>query len=87
MTPRYIQLTIPKLRLKPEARSNPLDYKGFNDTWQAPRGGGYSNFFGIRRLGPSIYRSPQKKKYQEFQEPQKNIRNLSNPKKYPNSVP
>ena len=23
-------------------------------------GGGYSNFFRIRRLGPNIYRSPQK---------------------------
>ena len=34
--------------------------------------GGYSNFFHIRRLGPSIYRSPQKK-YQDFQAPQKNI--------------
>ena len=36
-----------------------------------PRGGGgYSNFFCIRRLGPSIYRSPQK-----------NIRNFKHPKK------
>ena len=33
-------------------------------------GGGYSNFFRIRRLGPSIYRSPQK-----------NIRNFKHPKK------
>ena len=47
--------------------------------------GGYSIFFCIRRLGPSIYRSPPK--YQEFQAPQKNIWNFSNPKKYPNSVP
>ena len=36
-------------------------------------GGGYSNFFRIRRLGPSIYDSPQKK-YQEFQAPQKNLK-------------
>ena len=35
----------------------------------APQGG-YSNFFRIRRLGPSIYRSPQK-----------NIRNFKHPKK------
>ena len=34
-------------------------------------GGGYSHFFDIRRLGPSIYRSPQK-----------NIRNFKHPKKY-----
>ena len=34
------------------------------------QGGGYSNFFRIRRLGPSIYRSPQK-----------NIRNFKHPKK------
>ena len=33
-------------------------------------GGGYSNFFRIRRLGPSIYRSPKK-----------NIRNFKHPKK------
>ena len=33
-------------------------------------GGGYSNFFLIRRLGPSIYRSPPK-----------NIRNFKHPKK------
>ena len=32
--------------------------------------GGYSNFFRIRRLGPSIYRSPQK-----------NIKNFKHPKK------
>ena len=32
--------------------------------------GEYSNFFRIRRLGPSIYRSPQK-----------NIRNFKHPKK------
>ena len=32
--------------------------------------GGYSNFFCIRRLGPSIYRSPPK-----------NIRNFKHPKK------
>ena len=37
-----------------------------------PRGGRYSQFFCIRRLGPSIYHSPQKK-YQEFQTPQQNI--------------
>ena len=34
-------------------------------------GRGYSNFFRIRRLGPSIYSSPQK-----------NIRNFKHPKKY-----
>ena len=33
-------------------------------------GGGYSNYFHIRRLGPSIYRSPQK-----------NIRNFKHPNK------
>ena len=44
--------------------------------------GGYSNFFFfIRRLGPSIYYSTRK--YQEFQAPQKDIWNFSNPKKYP----
>ena len=40
----------------------------------------------MRRLGPSFYDSP-KKKYQEFQATQKNIRNFSNPHKYPHSVP
>ena len=43
------------------------------DAW-VPRGGGggggYSKFFLIRRLGPSIYRSPPK-----------NIRNFKHPKK------
>ena len=39
--------------------------------WRGPRGwGGTLNFFYIRRLGPSIYSSPQK-----------NIRNLKHPKK------
>ena len=36
-------------------------------------GGGVLQFFRIRRLGPSIYRSPKKKKYLDFQAPQKNI--------------
>ena len=48
-------------------------------------GGGLLYFFCIRRLGPSIYRSPPKK-YQKFQAPQKNIWNFYNPKKYPDSV-
>ena len=41
-----------------------------------PREGGYSHFFSIRRLGPSIYHSPQK-----------NIRDFSNPKNILHSVP
>ena len=54
-------------------------------------GGGYSHFFFIRRLGPSIYRSPppppkkkkkKKKKYQEFQAPQKYLK-FWQPKKIP----
>ena len=47
--------------------------------------GGYSNFFRIRRLGPSIYRSPPK--ISGISNTPKNIWNFSNPKKYPNSVP
>ena len=38
----------------------------------AQGGGGTLIFSRIRRLGPSIYHSPQKK-YQEFQAPPKNI--------------
>ena len=55
-----------------------------------PGGGGVLSFSFIRRLGPSIYCSLQKKKKkkknQEFQAPQKNILDFSNPKKYPHSV-
>ena len=43
--------------------------------------GGYSHFFFITRLGPSIYRSsppPPKKKKHEFQAPQINIWSFSN---------
>ena len=43
--------------------------------------GGYSIFFCIRRLGPSIYRSP--KKYQEFQHPKKIFEILANQKNIP----
>ena len=51
-----------------------------------PPQGGTLIFIRIRRLGPSIYRSP--KKYQEFQAPKKDIWNFSNPpKKYPNLEP
>ena len=46
---------------------------------QGGGGGGYSNFFLIRRLGPSTYRSPPKK-YQEFQAPQKIFEILATPK-------
>ena len=49
------------------------------------RGGGYSHFFFILRLGPSIYRSPQK--YQEFQAPQKIFEILTTPKNLSHSVP
>ena len=45
-------------------------------------GGGYSNFFFVRRLGPSIYRSPPK-----ISGISKIIWNFSKPKKYTNSVP
>ena len=41
-----------------------------NKVFESQVGGGYSHFFFIRMLGPSIYRSPQNK-YQEFQAPQK----------------
>ena len=47
-------------------------------------GWGYSYFFRIRRLGPSIYRPPPK--ISGFKHPQKNIWNFSNPKTYLNSV-
>ena len=47
---------------------------------QGGGGGGYSNFFRIRRLGPSIYRSPKKisgisstPKFFEILAPPKNI--------------
>ena len=50
-------------------------------TQKNPRGE-YSNVFFIRRLGLSIYYSPPKT-YQEFQAPQENIWNFSNPKRYP----
>ena len=40
---------------------------------------GDSHFYFIRRLGPSIYRSPPKK-YQEFQAPPKKIIILATPK-------
>ena len=52
------------------------DYKKRSCTSMGPQNmrmspqGGYSNFFRIRRLGPSIHRSPQK-----------NIRNFKHPKK------
>ena len=49
------------------------------------QGRGYSHFFFIRRLGPSIYPSP-KKNIRNFKQPKKNIWNFSNPKKYPHSV-
>ena len=47
-------------------------------------GGGYSIFFYIRRLGPSIYRS-RKKKYQEFQAPQNIFEILATPQNIPYS--
>ena len=48
----------------------PIDHNKFNLTPPHPPGGGYSHFFFIRRLGPSIYHSPQK-----------NIRNFKHAKK------
>ena len=44
---------------------------GVGESGEDLGGGGYSQFFYIRRLGPSIYSSPQK-----------NIRNFKYPKKY-----
>ena len=44
--------------------------------------GGYSHFFFIRRLGPSIYCSPQQK-YQEFQTPPKIFEILATQKNIP----
>ena len=44
--------------------------------------GGYSNFFGIRRLGPSIYRSPQKY-ISNFKHPQKIFEILATQKYIP----
>ena len=55
-------------------------------------GGRYSHFFFIRRLGPSIYRSPplpptkrktKQTKKQEYQEPQKIFEILATPKNTP----
>ena len=49
--------------------------------------GEYSHFFFIRRLGPSIFRSPPKK-YQEFQAPQKKtFEVLATQKDIPQCVP
>ena len=45
--------------------------RAFSGCFSPKGGGGYSNFFRIRRIGPSIYPSPQKK-----------IRNIKHPKKY-----
>ena len=44
------------------------------------QGGGYSIFFRIRRLGPSIYRSPPKN-IRKFKHPQKMYEILATPKK------
>ena len=54
---------------------------------QSQGGGEYSHFLFIRRLGPSIYRSPppqkkKKKKKKEFQEPPKILENFSKSPKY-----
>ena len=45
-------------------------------------GGGASHLFSIRRLGPSVYcYPPKKKKYQEYQAPQNNsLKFLHHPK-------
>ena len=48
--------------------------------------GGYSNFFPIRRLGPSICPSPQKN-IRNFKHPKKIFEILTTPKNIPNSVP
>ena len=50
-----------------------------------PGGGGTLIFSAYVGSDPASTIHP--KKYQEFQTPQKNIWNFSNPKKYPNSVP
>ena len=44
-------------------------------------GGGYSNFFRIRRFGPSIYRSPPKN-IRNFKHPKKIFEILATPKKF-----
>ena len=44
--------------------------------------GGYSTFFRIRRLGPSIYRSPQKN-IRNFKPPKKIFEILATPKNIP----
>ena len=44
--------------------------------------GGYSHFFFIRRLGPSIFRSPPNK-YHEFQTPQNIFKFLATDKNNP----
>ena len=54
---------------------------GFQHHCDRP-GGGVLSFFFIRRLGPSIYRSPPKN-YQEFQAPKNFFGNFSDPKRYP----
>ena len=46
-------------------------------------GGGYSHFFFIRRLGPSIYRSPPPPKKKEFQEPKNIFEILATPQNTP----
>ena len=44
-------------------------------------GGGYSHFFFICRLWPSIYCSPNKN-IRNFKDPKNDIWNFTNPKKY-----
>ena len=52
---------------------------------QTQGGGGYSNFFCKRRLGPSIYRSSPKY-IRNFKHPKKIFEIFATPKKYPDSV-
>ena len=61
-------------------------YRHIEDDGQNGGGGGYSHFFFIRRLGPSIYRSPPNK-IRNFKHPQIRFKILATPKQIPHSVP
>ena len=60
-------------------------WKKLFDPLGTPQGGGGTLIFSAY-VGSDPASTIHPKKYQEFQAPQKNIWNLSNPKKYPNSV-
>ena len=82
-------LEIEKKIIKPYINNGIVPVCNFSQGFlpQGGGGGGYCLFFCIRRLGPSIYRAPQKN-IRNFKNPQKNIWIFSNPKKDPpHSVP